>query len=90
MTSEYEWDDENRLKKATISGMIVEYLYNAGGDRTLKHAQGEETVLYVDRLYQVQIGSYKDCITKHIFVGESRITSKITYDNFALGCNYTQ
>jgi|GEM_PF-4255439 len=61
--------------------MIVQYQYNSGGDRTSKLAEGKTEVLYVDRLYQLQIGVYKDCITKHIFVGETRIVSKITYED---------
>jgi|GEM_PF-2338393 len=79
--TEYTWDDENRLKETTINGTVVQYQYNAGGDRTSKLAQGKTEVLYVDRLYQLQIGVYKDCITKHIFVGETRIVSKITYED---------
>jgi len=69
------------LKEAIINGTTVQYRYNAGGDRTSKLAQGKTEVLYVDRLYQLQIGVYKDCITKHIFVGETRIVSKITYED---------
>jgi|GEM_PF-1972634 len=79
--TEYTWDDENRLKQTDINGMIVQYQYNAGGDRTSKLAEGKTEVLYVDRLYQLQIGVYKDCITRHIFVGETRIVSKITYED---------
>ena len=80
-SGEFTWDDENRLvvAKNTGNGQSTYFLYDYQGDRTIKRGQGGET-LYVNEYYQLQ---NQDIITKHIFVGNTRIVSKLThYDTY--------
>ena len=51
------------------------FLYNAGGERTVKRGQHGET-LYVNNFYQLQ---NRQEVTKHIFVGTTRIVSKLSH-----------
>ena len=72
---------ENRLvvAKDTGNGQSTYFLYDYQGDRTIKRGQGGET-LYVNEYYQLQ---NQDIITKHIFVGNTRMVSKLThYDTY--------
>ena len=68
---------ENRLvvAKDTGNGQSTYFLYDYQGDRTIKRGQGGET-LYVNEYYQLQ---NQDIITKHIFVGNTRMVSKLTH-----------
>jgi RHS repeat-associated protein len=71
----FTWNEENRLVSSTVSGETTSYLYDAGGERTIKKGQYGETT-YVNRFFQMQ---NRDVVTKHIFVGESRIVSKLSH-----------
>ncbi|MEJ2306883.1 MAG: RHS repeat-associated core domain-containing protein, partial [candidate division WOR-3 bacterium] len=73
----YEWDDENRLTDAYSGGKHTLFAYDAGGERTVKYSERGETV-YVDKMYQLQVSNNPVTITKHIFVGATRIASKVS------------
>jgi len=80
-SGEYIWNEENRLVEAKVdgNGKSTYFLYDYKGDRTIKRGQGGET-LYVNEYYQLQ---NQNIITKHIFVGSTRIVSKLThYSNY--------
>jgi RHS repeat-associated protein len=76
-SSDYIWNEENRLVEAKVTGngQSTTFLYDASGARTVKRGPGGET-LYVSEYYQLQ---NQDIITKHIFVGNTRIVSKLTH-----------
>jgi RHS repeat-associated protein len=75
----FKWNEENRLIESTVSGETTKYLYDGTGERTIKKGKFGETT-YVNKFFQLQ---NRDVITKHIFVGESRIISKLSHlDDF--------
>jgi RHS repeat-associated protein len=71
----YTWNETNRLMEAEVSGETTTFLYDAGGERTIKKDRFGETT-YVNKFFQVQ---NRDTITKHIFVGSTRIVSKLSH-----------
>jgi RHS repeat-associated protein len=71
----FTWNEENRLVESTVSGETTKYLYDGSGERTIKKGKFGETT-YVNKFFQLQ---NRDTITKHIFVGESRIVSKLSH-----------
>jgi RHS repeat-associated protein len=73
---QYIWNEENRLVQTKISGESTFYVYNAGGERTIKYNSKDNETLYVDKFFQVE---NRDLVTKHIFVGDTRIVSKLSY-----------
>lgn len=77
----YIWNEENRLKQVLINNKTINFSYNAGGDRMSKYVLNESEILYPDKMYQVQVGIQRDCITMHVFVGDTRVISKITYED---------
>jgi RHS repeat-associated protein len=78
--TELTWNEENRLVQSNVGGDITKYLYNAGGERTVKHSNKSETI-YVDKFFQTQdtVTGEKYIVTKHIFVGDTRIVSKLSH-----------
>jgi RHS repeat-associated protein len=76
-SGEYFWDEENRLSIAKVNGMSTDYLYDAGGTCTVKRGPGGET-LYVSQFYQLQ---NRQRVTKHFFVGTTRVVSKLSHYN---------
>jgi len=50
--AEYKWDEENRMKEAVSNGKTVDFLYNAGGERTLKSVANDKEILYPDKMIQ--------------------------------------
>jgi RHS repeat-associated protein len=75
IVARYRWDEENRMKEAETNGRSTYFIYDASGERTIKRGQGGET-LYVNKFFQLQ---NKDTATKHIFVGSTRIVSKLSH-----------
>jgi RHS repeat-associated protein len=73
---QYIWNEENRLVQTKISGESTFYVYNAGGERTIKYNSKDNETLYVDKFFQVE---NRELVTKHIFVGDTRIVSKLSY-----------
>ena len=76
-----EGDEENRLKTAVTNGNTVNFLYNAGGERAVKSVSNTREVLYVDKMYQKEIYLNDNCITKHIFLGDTRVATRVTYES---------
>ncbi len=70
----YVWDEDNRLMQVQFEGRTVDFLYDASGRRTVKRGQQGE-VLYVEDTFQIQNGNE---VTKHIFVGDTKVVSKIS------------
>ena len=61
-----------------INGKSTCFLYDASGERTIKRGENGET-LYVDKFYQVQ---NRSIVTRHIFVGETRIVSRLSHHGY--------
>ena len=74
-SGDYYWNEENRLTEAKVNGRSTYFLYNHAGERTVKRGQHGET-LYVSEHYQLQ---NQQQVTKHIFVGTTRIVSKLSH-----------
>lgn len=82
----YLWDEDNRLMQVKFEGRSVDFLYDATGRRTVKRGQQGE-MLYVDDYFQLQNGNE---VTKHIFVGGTRVVSKISHFQDTTDLNYEE
>ena len=94
-SSEYFWDEENRLMAVLDSGLLSEYTYDAGGERVIKSNGGIQgtwlngapagTINHSDN-YTVYVSPYLVCrkssFTKHIYMEAERIVSKIGIGSF--------
>lgn len=68
------WDEENRISTITDNGHTSYYVYDAGGERSLKRtAQGE--TFYVNPYFVIREG---EVASKHFFAGSQRIATKLT------------
>jgi RHS repeat-associated protein len=84
---EYRWDDRNRLEYSADGRYNVYYTYGEDGERTgkwaLANTGGESETLYFGKLwswhYDGIAGDYTGTNSKHIFVGETRIATKVVY-----------
>jgi RHS repeat-associated protein len=82
---EYTWDERNRLKESVDMRYQVQYTYDHGGERTGKYAAGtsgsRSETLYFSKMWTwTHSGQWGDSYgrySKHIFLGESRIATKI-------------
>ena len=77
--AEYKWDEENRLVEAVVGNISSRYLYNSEGERTVKYGDLGETI-YADKMYQLASSVDPQVITKHIFMGATRIVSKLSHN----------
>jgi RHS repeat-associated protein len=69
-----EWDEENRITTVSDNGHTSYYVYDAGGERTLKRsAQGE--TFYVNPYFVIREGQVA---SKHFFAGSQRVATKLT------------
>jgi len=76
--AEYTWNKENRLVTSVSDGVEVRYTYDHAGVRTAKHSSQFGETLYPDRLYHEHFSTTPPTVaTKHIFLGQNRITSKV-------------
>ncbi|MBN1697457.1 MAG: hypothetical protein JW881_08080 [Spirochaetales bacterium] len=76
----YSWDEENRLIETVEEDIWVTYCYDPSGQRTVKYIEGGET-LYFDSLWSIT-EDYPDFRqSKHIYVGESRLATKMTIED---------
>lgn len=67
------WDEENRVRQISDNGRTTEFVYDDGGQRVIKRgAQGETA--YINQFWTVR---NRTVATKHIFVGDTRIASKV-------------
>lgn len=95
-TREMYWDEDNRLMVLSDNGKTSRYTYNAGGERIIK-SHGTMEGVYINgapqgitfhengnyTLYPASIISInKNRFTKHYFIGDKRIASKIGVGQF--------
>lgn len=92
---EYFWDEDNRLMAVLDSGLLSEYTYDAAGERVIKSSGGVQgiwlngapagTINHRDN-YTVYVSPYLVCrkssFTKHIYMEDERIVSKIGIGSF--------
>lgn len=67
------WDEENRIQSVKDNGHEQSYWYDDSGERVIKRGPQGETV-YVNQWYTIRDRSIA---TKHVFVGSSRIASRL-------------
>jgi RHS repeat-associated protein len=94
-STEYFWDEENRLMGVLDKGILSEYTYDAGGERVIKSSGGIKgtwlngapagTINHRDN-YTVYVSPYLVCrktgFTKHIYIEGERIVSKVGEGSF--------
>ena len=95
-TREMYWDEDNRLMVLSDNGKTCRYTYNAAGERIIK-SHGDLEGVYINgapqgitfhengnyTLYPASIISInKNRFTKHYFIGDKRIASKIGTGQF--------
>jgi len=67
------WDEENRIHEIRDNGRTTAFVYNDSGERVIKRgAQGETA--YINQFWTVR---NRSVATKHVFVGDTRIASKV-------------
>ncbi|MDR0442698.1 MAG: RHS repeat-associated core domain-containing protein [Treponema sp.] len=83
---DYKWDERNRLKESADPRYTVKYTYGPDGERTGKYSFGtgsESETLYFGKLwmwrYDGLLSDRTGNNSKHIFLGETRIATKISY-----------
>jgi len=67
------WDEESLPREITIAGHTTAFVYDSSGTRVAKSGAQGDTV-YVNPTWTVRNGSVA---TKHIYVGGSRVASKL-------------
>lgn len=94
-TSQFVWDEENRLSAISENGYISFYTYDAGGERAIKSHGGIQGV-FVNGLpagminhhsnYTAYVSPYfvakQNSYTKHYYIDGQRIASKIGTGKF--------
>ena len=79
---QYSWDEENRLTGTSDRNYTTSYSYDHEGERTVKYSNLGET-LYFDSMWLEADtdGTGKLRQTKNIYIGETRIASKLNYED---------
>ena len=74
-------NEDNRLTQSiTGDNVVTDYRYDAQGTRRVKYSRVYGETLYADRMYQEHVGTTSTAaVTKHIFVGQTRIAGKLHY-----------
>jgi len=67
------WDEENRIHAIQDNGQLLTYKYNDAGERVFKTGPHGETV-YLNQFFSV---SNREGGSKHVYVGTSRIATKL-------------
>ena len=80
----FEWDEENRLKRSVALGGATNYRYDYSGARIIKKGSYGE-VVYVNENYSVRNG---DAESKHVFAGNTRVATKLKAGNAEPGVYY--
>ena len=77
----YTWDEENRLTGTSDPSNTTVYSYDHEGERTVKYSDLGET-LYFDSMWLEADtdGTGRLRRTKNIYIGETRIASKLNYE----------
>ena len=86
---EYEWDERNQLIRSKDNNTEVMFVYGQDGKRTNKYTIDTET-LYFNNYWSYYIDpSVNSCggkVSKHIFLGETRLATSInSYNNVGTG-----
>jgi RHS repeat-associated protein len=71
------WDEDNRLQSLSENGHTMTYKYDDGGERVIKRGPQGQTE-YVNQWFTIRNGQIG---TKHVFVGETRVVSKLMKQN---------
>ena len=71
------WDEENRIQSVFDNGQEQKYKYDDAGQRVIKRGPQGETA-YVNQWYTVRNGQIG---TKHVFIGTTRVASKLEKSN---------
>ncbi|HEY0603173.1 MAG TPA: SpvB/TcaC N-terminal domain-containing protein, partial [Herpetosiphonaceae bacterium] len=67
------WDEENRIQSIFDNGHEKTYAYNDSGERVIKRGPQGETA-YINQYFTMR---NREVGTKHVYVGETRIISKL-------------
>jgi RHS repeat-associated protein len=67
------WDEENRILALADNGHTINYTYDNTGERVIKRGPQGQTV-YVNQYFTVR---NDQIATLHVFVGQSRVVSKL-------------
>ncbi|HEY0736680.1 MAG TPA: RHS repeat-associated core domain-containing protein, partial [Herpetosiphonaceae bacterium] len=67
------WDEENRIQSIFDNGHEKTYAYNDAGERVIKRGPQGETA-YINQYFTMR---NREVGTKHVYVGETRIVSKL-------------
>jgi RHS repeat-associated protein len=67
------WDEENRVQSVAENGYTITYKYDGAGQRVIKRGPQGETA-YVNQFFTIRNGQIG---TKQIFVGTTRLVSKL-------------
>ncbi len=69
------WNEENRLTAVVEGGgrHVTRFIYDAGGDRVVKQGRGGDSIT-IGQFFNLK---GKVAATKHVFVGETRLASKL-------------
>ena len=86
---EYEWDEKNQLIRSKDNNAEVMFVYGQDGKRSNKYTIDTET-LYFNNYWSYYIDpSVNSCggkVSKHIFLGETRLATSInSYNNVGTG-----
>jgi len=72
------WDEENRIQSISDNGNQQQYKYDDAGQRVIKRSPKEETD-YVNQYFTTR--SNGQISTKHVFIGTTRVVSKMVKSN---------
>jgi RHS repeat-associated protein len=76
---DYTWNERNLLQRSADRQYHVEYRYGADGQRAVKFAQGGGVATetrYFNQMLHTSSGVTGELVSKHIYVGETRIVTK--------------
>jgi RHS repeat-associated protein len=76
---DYIWNERNLLQRSADRQYQVEYRYGADGQRAVKFAQGGGVATetrYFNQMLHTSSGVTGELVSKHIYVGETRIVTK--------------
>jgi RHS repeat-associated protein len=86
---EYRWDYRNQMIRSDDGNQTMRYVYGGDGQRAVKYNEknGHETLYFNNMLNMSLYTSEGWLMSKHVFVGESRVVTKYHYDRDVSG-NY--
>jgi RHS repeat-associated protein len=76
---DYAWNERNLLQRSADRQYKVEYRYGADGQRAVKFSQGGGVAAetrYFNQMLHTSSGVTGELVSKHIYVGETRIVTK--------------